>query len=118
MPDAWIRDRDKIDPRRALTERNLEHRSLLQQILGWDKVLAELETRVVHDSGNRLIGQLLEATLDGDRARFLRAWCPANQHWVVIRVDPTIETAQAASASTYPVPDFLRGAELVTGVRL
>lgn len=118
VPDAWVRDRDQLDVQRALTERNLEHRSILQQILGWGKVLAKLETKVVHDSGNKLVGQLLETQLDGERARFLRAWCPANKHWVVIRVDPSIQTAQAASASTYPVPDFLRGTDLVTGVRL
>ncbi len=119
-PDLVI-NRKTMPVERALTERNLELRSVIQQLIGWTRILAEFKPTVVHDSGNRLIGQLLECEVAGERSRFLKAYCPANEHEVIIRVNPSIQTANEASASTYPVPrgvPFLEGKQLVTGVRL
>ena len=106
VPAHWIEDRDTLDPAEVIRAENVEQRAVGASIVGWPKMLKVLEARVVDDSGNQDIGQLIELTLPGlpDPGRFLKARCPRNG-LIVEGVPYTsdidglpIETALAAQA--------------------
>ena len=106
VPARWIEQRDTLNPREVIKTQNVEQRAAGAAIVGWPKMLSVLKSRVVDDSGNDDIGQLIELTLPGLRepGRFLKAVCPRNGIIVegIPRVSDIdgqpIETALAAQA--------------------
>jgi len=106
VPADWIENTDSIDPADIIKCENVEQRAAGAAIVGWPKMLTVLDERVIDDSGNDDIGQLIELTLPGlsEPGRFLKAKCPRNGIIVegVPRVsdidNKPIETALAAQA--------------------
>lgn len=119
VPAAWIEQRDTLDPTLALTHPNIEQRACVPVIVGWHKVMAKLQPRVIDarpmsvaQSLNAIregaydFGELIEVDLpDEGPARFLAVLCPAHidsdggQRY--LRVPPETQTAKAANAWTY-----------------
>src|SRR5690606_37158721 len=104
VPDEWLTHKDTLDPAIALTWENVEQRHAAGQIIGWDKVLAQLNPRVLDRDPNPHFGELLEADLPGIGAqKFLRAKCGTGRD-VVLMVSPEARTAVEAGAMSYRVP--------------
>lgn len=116
IPAEWITDKANLDPRRALTEPNLEQRAAIATILGWDKVFQYLQPKVIDDrtqsvsdvlqmvrNGHHDVGRLVAVDLpDEGEARFLEVLCPAHiDERRYIRVPREMTTALAASRWTY-----------------
>jgi hypothetical protein len=80
VPARWIQARSDIDPAEILTAQNVEQRAAGIQIVGLQRMLPALNERVVDDSGNPDIGQLIELTVPGlpEPGLFLKAHCPRN----------------------------------------
>jgi hypothetical protein len=107
VPREFIMAPETIDPSRALTEENTEQRRALCEILGWDKVLAHLQPRLIDEHPEPRFGQLLEADLpNAPNTRFLRAQCGTGK-WITILVDPEAATAVEAGARSYNVSQEL-----------
>jgi len=103
VPKEWIMDRKSIPITAALTERNLELRNAAAQLIGWDRVLAEVGARVIDTDPNPEIGTLLECDLpDAPKSRFLQVRCATGRTFV-LAVPNDVRTALEANASTYGV---------------
>ncbi|MNK72099.1 hypothetical protein D3C87_915670 [compost metagenome] len=99
IPAEWINNKASITPKVALTWENIEQRRVAIEIVGWSKILRELDAKVIDADGDPLIGTLVEVNLpDLDRpARFCRVQCGTGREFA-IGVPPGITTALAAQA--------------------
>lgn len=105
IPSEWITDKENVDPALALTWDNIEQRRCLAEILGWDKVLEQLNPKIIDEDSNPEIGTLMEVELpDSGTERFLRVKCGTGRDFV-IPVDPSLKTALQANAWTYGLED-------------
>jgi len=104
VPDEWIPNKKTLDPRIALEWPNVEQRAVAGHIIGWDRVLATIGTKVIDKSPSPYTGTLLSAVLDGVERRFLQVRCPTGRD-MVLSVDPSLQTAEAANHWTYPEDD-------------
>jgi hypothetical protein len=101
VPAEWIEAKETIDPRLALTWENIEQRRCLAEILGWKRVLEQLNPKTINVDGDPQIGTLLEVDLPGSgRERFLRVMCGTRREFV-LPVPPEMRTAAQANAWTY-----------------
>ncbi|QCM05138.1 hypothetical protein CFBP6626_07575 [Agrobacterium tumefaciens] len=106
VPAHWIENRETLDPNEVIRAENVEQRAAGAAIIGWPRMLSVLKAKVINDSGNGDIGQLIELTLHGlpEPGRFLKAECPRNG--VIVEGVPRIsdidglpiDTALAAQA--------------------
>jgi hypothetical protein len=80
VPAMWIEDRANLSPHEVIAHENVEMRAAGAAIIGWPKMLSVLEAKVIDDSGDPDIGQLIELCLPGldEPGRFLKAECPRN----------------------------------------
>lgn len=80
VPHIWLADRENLDPNEVIRAQNVEQRAAGAAIVGWPRMLSVLQCRVIEDSGNDDIGQLIELSLPGlpEPGRFLKAVCPRN----------------------------------------
>jgi hypothetical protein len=80
IPSHWVEDRKNIDPNEIIKIDNVELRAIGATLAGWPKMLEVLEAKIIDDSGNDDIGQLIEMTLPGVESPglFLKAVCPRN----------------------------------------
>jgi hypothetical protein len=105
VPADWIERPSEVDPKLALTHRNISERTALCQILGWDKVLKQLKHTVVDADPDPQIGTLISVNLpDSPGTRFLTvrgpgAGGPDAQH--VLGVPREMRSAREANAWTY-----------------
>lgn len=100
IPSEWIEDRASLDARTAITWPNLEQRRVAcSEIVGWSRILAELDADVIDADGDPQIGTLVEVSLPDlpRRARFLRVQCGTGREFAV-GVPPDVRTALAAQA--------------------
>jgi hypothetical protein len=99
VPKEWIEDKTSVTPKIALTWQNIEQRRCAIEIVGWAKILRELDAKVIDADGDPLIGTLVEVRLpDLDRAaRFCRVQCGTGREFAV-GVPPEIKTAIEAQA--------------------
>ena len=101
VPLEWIEDRDTVDVSLCLTHPNVEQRRALCEILGWERVLAQLAPRTIHADADPQIGTLLEVDLpDAGRSRFVRVRCGTGRDFV-LPVPVEMQTARQAVAWTY-----------------
>ena len=101
IPGDWIEKKDSMDPKIALTWENVEQRRCAAEIIGWDKVLDQLETTVINDDGDPEIGILLEVDLpDIGKERFLRVLCGTGRNFC-LPVPPEMTTALQAQSWTF-----------------
>jgi len=96
VPAEWIKEKDNIDPKMALTWENIEQRRCLAEILGWDQVLKQLRPTVVDQHSDPEIGVLLRVDLpEAPGEQFLKVACGTGRDFV-LPVPPDVRTAQAA----------------------
>jgi hypothetical protein len=101
IPAEWITHRATLTAATALTHENLEQRLAACQILGWEKILSELDARTI-DTDHPRIGTLVEVDLPGaGTERFLRVQCGTGRTFA-LWVDGSVKTAYAANLSTVP----------------
>ncbi len=115
VPDEWISDKSSLTPKIALTWENLEQRRCAAEILGWAKVLKELNAVVVDKDGDPMIGTLIEVDIpDIGREKFLRVLCGTGREFA-LPVPPEMKTALEANAWTYDInPNELLDLEIRT----
>ncbi len=101
IPAEWITAKDIVDPSLALTWENVEQRRCLAELLGWNKVLQGVNTRVIDQDSDPEIGTLLEADLPGaPKSRFIKVRCGTGRDFV-LSVPSTIRTAKEGNAWSY-----------------
>jgi hypothetical protein len=101
VPSEWIENKTNIDPALALNHKNIEERRCLAEILGWEKILSQLEPVVIDTDSNPQMGQLLEVDLpDSGKEKFLKVLCGTGRTFV-LPVPPEMKTARQANAWTY-----------------
>lgn len=107
VPAEWIEDRASLSPAVALSQSNIELRRAACEILGWDRILKELDAVTIDCDPDPEIGELVEVSLpDAGRERFLRVRCATGRQFA-IPVPPTMKTALEANAWTYDIPTTL-----------
>jgi len=101
VPSEWIEDTDNVDSKLALNHPNIEERRALCEILGWDKIIKQLNPVSIDKDEDPEIGELLEVDLpDSGKERFLKVLCGTGRTFV-IPVPREMKTANQANASTY-----------------
>ena len=80
VPKMWIENRSAVTASMVIRQENTERRAAGCQIIGWAKMLEVLEVKIINDSGNDDIGQLIEIEFPGENVKglFLKAKCPRN----------------------------------------
>jgi hypothetical protein len=83
----------------VLRETNLEKRRAGIEILGWEKIIRDLDAKVIDRDGDPQIGELLEVKLPDldQRALFLRVQCGTGRQFA-IGIPPGTKTAIDAQA--------------------
>jgi hypothetical protein len=100
IPEEWIEDKKSLSPKKALTWKNIEQRRAACEIVGWNRILKELNAKVIDEDAPE-IGTLLEVELpDSGNERFLRVRCATNREFA-IPVPKEVKTAMQANAWTY-----------------
>ena len=110
VPAAWIEDKANVSPKEVLGTADANVRAAGIQILGWDRLMSELDAKVVdrHPEG-MLGGELLAVAkrkIDPDASgtmKLLRAECPRNGV-ICFRVPDEIKTAHEAQAWSRGLP--------------
>jgi hypothetical protein len=112
IPEDWIEHPETLTASIALRTENLEQRRAACEMLGWDRILNELDAVEIDRDPDPEIGILLEVNLpDSGRERFLRARCGTGRQFA-LPVPSDIPTALAANAWTYDIPaDLLKQKE-------
>lgn len=101
IPAEWIEDKANLKPETALTWENIEQRRAACEILGWARVLRELNAKVINTDGDPEIGELIEVDLpDAGKERFLRVLCGTGREFA-LPVPPEMKTALEAQAWTW-----------------
>jgi hypothetical protein len=103
VPRGWIEDKASLTAKTALTWENIEQRRAACEILGWAKVLSELNATVIDTDPEPHVGQLLEVELpDIGRERFLSVTCGTGRHFA-LPVPSSMKTALEANCWTYGI---------------
>lgn len=115
VPSEWITGREKLDPSMALTWQNVEQRRALAEIIGWDKVLSSLKSKVIDKDLDPMVGTLFEVDLpDSPKSRFLRVQCGTGRFFSIC-VPTEMKTALDANAWSFNVnPQLIRKLEVRT----
>lgn len=115
IPQEWIENKACLTAQIALTWVNVEQRRAACEILGWERVLVELDAKTIDMDDDPMIGELVEVTLpDIGREKFLRVTCATGRRFA-LPVPPDMETALGANAWTYGVDtQVLRALEVRT----
>ena len=89
---------------------NIEQRRAGCSMMGWAKILREINARVIDKDPNPLIGTLMEADIpDSGVERFLVVECGTGRKGIVLPVSKEATTAHEANASTWGLkPDQYR----------
>lgn len=104
VPAKWIERKHELTAKIALTWENLEERRAACEIVGWAKILKELNAKVIDEDHPR-IGTLLEVDLpDSGKEKFLRVECATGREFA-LPVAPEATSAIAANLDTYGI-DF------------
>jgi hypothetical protein len=114
VPQEWITDRAKLTPKAALTWANIEQRRAACEIVGWEKILHDLNAKTIDKDVDPQIGELVEVNLpDNGPQRFLRVLCATGRKFA-LPVPTTMKTALEANAATYGIPATLYKPEIRT----
>ena len=115
IPSEWIEHKNELTAEIALTWTNIEQRRCACEILGWAKILRELDSEVIDSDEDPMIGNLIRVNIpDIGRENFLQVVCGTGRTFA-IPVPPECKTALEANAWTYGVdPSTLRDLEVRT----
>ncbi len=101
VPDEWIKEKESLDVKTALTWGNIEQRKAAAEILGWARIIEELEPEIIDKDSDPEIGELLKVDLpDSPGSQFLRVLCGTGRTFV-LPVPPEMKTALEANAWTW-----------------
>lgn len=102
IPDEWIRDK-ALTPQIALSCSNIEQRRAACEMLGWDRIISELDAKIIDDDNDPEIGVLIEVNLpDSGKEKFLRVQCGTGRMFA-IPVPPDMNTALQAQSWTWGI---------------
>ena len=100
IPDEWLIDKQSLTAAKALAWPNLEQRRIAcSDIVGWAKILNELNAKVIDEDGDPQIGTLLEVQLPDltSPVRFCKVKCGTGREFAV-GVPREVKTALEAQA--------------------
>lgn len=101
IPAEWITTPGHLTAQMAIKWENIEQRRAACEILGWAKILEELDAKVIDEDGDPEIGSLVEVNIpDIGRERFLRVRCGTGRMFA-IPVPPDMKTALEAQSWTW-----------------
>ena len=101
VPAEWIEDKSSLTATTALTWDNMEQRRAACEIIGWAKVLEQLDAKVIDEDEDPMIGTLLEVNLPGVGSEmFLKVLCGTGRTFA-LPVPPDMKTALEANCWTY-----------------
>lgn len=101
IPDEWIRDPGHLTAKIALNWENIEERRCACEILGWARILSDLDAVTIDADDDPEIGVLVEVDLpDSGKERFLRVLCGTRREFA-LPVPLEMKTAWEANAWTY-----------------
>jgi len=104
VPKQWIEE--GLSAKEALTCENIEQRRAACEIVGWDKILDDLNVEVIHEDGDPEIGTLVAVDIpDIGREHYLRVRCGTGRGFA-IPVPPECKTALEANAWTYGLEPY------------
>lgn len=109
VPEHWIMNKETLTAKEAITWENIEQRRAACEILGWAKILRELDAKVINEDGDPEIGTLVEVVLpDIGKEKFLRVLCGTKREFA-LPVPPDMKTALQANAWTFgmDINDFV-----------
>lgn len=114
-PAEWITNKGELTAKAALTWKNMEQRRAACEIVGWARVLRELNASIIESDEDPMIGTLLEVDIpDIGKEKFLKVLCGTGREFA-IPVPPKMKTALEANAWTYGLDgDVLRQLEVRT----
>lgn len=96
VPDEWISDRSHLKPETILTWENVEQRRAGCEIIGWERILKELDAKEIDRHPDEEIGTLLQVVLpDAGPEKFIRVKCGTGRFFAV-PVPPDVNTAMEA----------------------
>jgi hypothetical protein len=105
IPATWINTPGFLTPSIALAIDNIEQRRAACEILGWARILDELNCTVLDKNDNPEIGTLLEVDLpDAGKERFLVVRCGTARTFA-IPMPQHIFTAQEGNAWSYGIEE-------------
>jgi hypothetical protein len=112
IPAEWLEGKLPT-PKKCLTWKNVEQRRAACEIVGWIKILSELDAKVINEDVPE-IGILLEASIpDSGKEKFLKVKCGTGRDFV-IPVPREMKTALEANAWSYGLPAELYKPEIRT----
>jgi hypothetical protein len=107
VPQEWIMRPDELTPETVLRAPNLEHRRAGIEMLGWDRMLGQLNARIIDQDPDPKVGTLLEVDLPGAtagdptfKAQFLRVQCGTGRQFA-LGVDPAAGAKTALDAQAW-----------------
>lgn len=101
VPKNWIMNKSSINPQDVLLTSNIEQRRAGCEILGWNKILEQLNAVCINKHPDPMVGELLEVTLpDAGEERFLKVLCGTNREFA-LPVPKEVNTALEAQAWTW-----------------
>lgn len=116
IPREWIMEREKLTAAIALGQENVELRRCACEILGWAQVIKDLDSVVIDEDEDPMIGTLYEVAIpDIGKEKFLLVKCGTGRTFA-LPVPPEMKTALAANSWTFGFenPDDLRDLEVRT----
>ena len=80
LPQHWVEERETLDPTEVLRAENVEQRAAGSALLGWPRMAAKLDRKIIDGDPESDLGALVELTMPGlsRPGRFLQARCPRN----------------------------------------
>jgi len=101
IPSEWITDKANLKAETALKWENIEQRRCACEILGWARILRELDATEIDADPDPEIGVLVEVDIpDIGKERFLKVLCGTRREFA-LPVPPDIKTALSAQAWTF-----------------
>ena len=99
VPREWIESPQTMDARAIIATPNMEQRAAGLQIMGWTRVMSDLNARVIDTDPDPAIGELLSC--DGVTGTFLRVRCGTGRT-MTLRTPPGMRTAMEAQLWVRP----------------
>mgnify|MGYP000057583559 CR=1 FL=1 len=114
VPVEWIEDKPSLTADIALSQDNVELRRAACEIIGWARILKDLQARTIDVDDDAEIGTLLEVDLpDSPKERFIFVKCATGRQFA-LPVPKTCKTALEANAWTYGLDGYTYRPEVRT----
>ena len=101
VPAEWIENKASLTAQMALSQKNTELRRAACEILGWAKILKELNAKTINKNKDPQIGELIQVDLpEAPGEKFLRVMCATGREFA-IPVPKDMETAMQSNAWSF-----------------